>query len=182
MEQLDQFLQSIEGRAFAMANMALHNEADALDVVQDTMIKLATKYADLNDEQQWRALFFKMLENRIKDFYRKQNRWHKIFEFAGKFQKDDEESVDEDTNGRQGIDEEGPEQILQFTQSSEEIIALIETLPLKQQQCFLLRSWEGFSVKETAEAMEIGEGSVKTHYHRAVQKIKEALDQEALHE
>ena len=60
-------------------------------------------------------------------------------------------------------------------QSSDQAMKSIEELPLKQQQCFLLRCWEGFSVKETAEVMGISEGSVKTHYHRAVQKIQLAL-------
>jgi len=72
--------------------------------------------------------------------------------------------------------EYSPEQYLQQSQMGEQALQAVEALPVKQQQCFLLRCWEGFSVQETAQMMNIGEGSVKTHYHRALQKIQPVLN------
>jgi len=166
---LDMFLQTIENRAFRMASLAVHNEADALDIVQDSMIKLATRYGDKPSEQ-WRPLFYTILNNCILDWHRKDTRWRRWFVR-------DHIDDDEDASLLEVEDDFGPIEHLQNAQLTDELLAVIEALPVKQQQCFLLRCWEGFSVQQTAEVMCVNEGSVKTHYHRAMQKIQSALQE-----
>lgn len=164
---LETFLQSVEKQAFRMAMLAVHKEADALDIVQDSMIKLATAYSE-RDSSQWRPLFFTILNNCITDWHRKETRWRRWF-VRDHLDDDQDESLLEQE------DDFGPIEQLQSDQLSGQILAVIESLPIKQQQCFLLRCWEGFSVQETAEVMSINTGSVKTHYHRAMQKIQAVL-------
>lgn len=169
MNTLDDFLQAVENRAFRMAYLAVHNEADALDIVQDSMIKLATRYGDFPSDQ-WRPLFFTILNHCILDWHRKDTRWRRWF-VRDKVEDNDEQN----TSLLEVEDDYGPIEHLQNAQLSEAIISVVEALPIQQQQCFLMRCWEGFSVQETANVMSINEGSVKTHYHRAMQKIQDAL-------
>ena len=159
-----------------MAQLAVHNEADALDIVQDAMMKLASNYAQ-RPANEWKPLFFRILENCIYDFHRKETRRKSWFSFL----KPANDEIEEVLNPGDDMpdDDEAPEMVIEAEQLNDDLVAVIEALPLQQQQCFLLRSWEGMSVKETADTMNITEGSVKTHYSRAMQKLQQVLNEEA---
>ena len=162
----------MERRAFRMAMLAVKNEADALDIVQDSMMKLAHSYGHLqggDGTDQWRPLFYTILQNCIMDFHRKQSRWRRWFVR----QSDDEDEPD--VQDKIMDLELNPEQHLQTQQMGKEVLDIIEGLPVQQQQCFLLRCWEELSVQETADIMKVSQSSVKTHYARAVQKIQQVI-------
>lgn len=159
-----------------MAQLAVHNEADALDIVQDAMMKLASNYAQ-RPANEWKPLFFRILENCIYDFHRKETRRKSWFSFLKPANDEAEEVLNPGDD--MPDEDEAPEMVIEAEQLNDDLVAVIEALPLQQQQCFLLRSWEGMSVKETADAMNITEGSVKTHYSRAMQKLQQVLNEEA---
>ena len=69
---LETFLAGVERKAFRMAQIALRHEADALDVVQDAMLQLSSRYASRPPEE-WRPLFYRILENRIRDVQRRRS-------------------------------------------------------------------------------------------------------------
>src|SRR6204780_5430156 len=68
--ELEKFLAEIERRAFRMAQVALRDADDALDVVQDAMLKLTRSYAS-RPSAEWRPLFYRILENGIRDLQRR---------------------------------------------------------------------------------------------------------------
>src|SRR5271167_3030622 len=68
--ELDKFLAEVERRAFRMAQIALRDPDDALDVVQDAMLKLARSYG-ARPSAEWRPLFYRILENGIRDLQRR---------------------------------------------------------------------------------------------------------------
>ena len=173
MRELDRFLKDIEKRAFRMAQLATRSEADALDLVQDAMLKLVTKYGQ-KEAQEWRPLFFKILEHRILDWHRKEQLTKKLF-FWRKTANSEGEVMGNEPNFSQTEQVEhhfDPVELLSSEQMGQRFLACIEQLPIQQQQCFLLRCWEGLSVEDTASAMGINENSVKSHYFRAIEKLK----------
>jgi len=169
MREMDTFLAEVEKRAYKMAYFAVNDREDALDVVQEAMIKLVKRYGDRSRDE-WPPLFHRILQNQIQDHYRRS----KVRSIVrGWFGGGDEDDQDEEAMVPAG--EPGPLQQNLNGQSMAHLDGAIKKLPLRQQQAFLLRAWEGLDVKETAAAMGCSDGSVKTHYSRAVARLREEL-------
>lgn len=160
----------MEKRAFHLARIATGNEQDALDIVQEAMITLAQRYAG-RDEQEWGPLFHRILQNRIRDWYRRSLVRNRLRVWFG--QDDDQDDPLENQPDQSGA---GPLGALEAGRFGTELERALSRLPNRQQQAFLLRAWEGLSVEETAQAMGCSSGSVKTHYSRAVHTLREQLD------
>ncbi len=172
--QLEQFLKSVEKRAYRMAQLATSNVDDALDIVQDAMLLLASKYAGRSPEE-WAPLFYRIVQNRIKDHYRRQ-KVRSIFQNWFGNSEEDEEDDPIQSVADEAIHD--PVRKISGELEIEKLQQALQQLPLRQQQVFLLRNWEGLDVKQTAEAMAISSGSVKTHYSRAIQALKAMLGEE----
>lgn len=170
-QQLNHFLKETEVRAFRIAEIATSNREDALELVQETMMKLVQNYAD-KDHEEWPPLFYKILHSKIKDWYRKQSVRNRVMSWFGI---DDEENNPIYSSPERAEFE--PENQLQAGIFTEKLEIALKVLPMRQQQAFLLRSWEGLSVKQTAEVMACSEGSVKTHYSRALAQLRQHLEE-----
>ncbi len=171
--RINHFLQGVEQRAFVTARLATQHEDEALDIVQDAMYKLVQKYSGYPEEQ-WGALFHTILHSRINDWHRRQkvrNRWRVFFLFA-----DDEKEAESPLEEQvaQTLFLEPESQLLQ-DELNVVIQAAVATLPLRQQQALLLRAWEGYDIAQTAKIMNCSQGSVKTHYSRAIHSLREKL-------
>lgn len=170
-QQLEEFLANIERKAYRMAEMSTRNREDALDIVQDAMMQLVKKYAHKPTEQ-WKPLFYRILNNRIMDFHRRittQSRWRVWL--SGISEEDDLM----DPIQQQPSEQLGPESVSDIVDSVENLNQVMQELSPRQQQAFLLRAWEGMDVAETATIMQCSEGSVKTHYSRAIHYLREQL-------
>lgn len=153
-----------------MAHVACSNREDALDLVQESMCRFVDKYSNKPPEE-WKALYYRTLQNKIRDYYRKRairSRWQDWF------------SSDREDGGDQlaefAVDQDrDPEQKVQQHQALVQLEEALRELSLKQQQIFLLRSWQGLSTGETAHAMGCSEGTVKTQLSRANVRLKAKL-------
>jgi RNA polymerase sigma-70 factor, ECF subfamily len=169
---LNQFLAGVELKAFKIAQAALRHEDDALDAVQDAMLQLARAYADRPAEE-WKPLFYRILENRIRDMQRRRTVRGRVIAwlpFRG-----DEDEDEPDPIAQAPSPDPPPARRLEIDETMQALEKALAALPRRQQQVFLLRSLEGLDVAETAVAMGCSEGSVKTHYFRALQALREQL-------
>lgn len=164
------FLAEIEHRAFRMAQIATGNRDDALDIVQDAMMKLVQKYSTY-DKASWKPLFYSILESRIMDWHRRQSVRNRFRSWLSR----DEDETEDPIEQHPAEVNDFPDFQLQDTQFMQALETALHDLPLRQQQVFLLRLWEGLDISETAQAMQCSESSVKTHYARALAKLREAL-------
>lgn len=171
---LDRFLASVELKAFRIARTALRHEQDALDAVQDAMLQLARAYAH-RPATEWRPLFYRILKNRIRDLQRRRTVRGRVMAWLPLRREAENDDGGEDPVGATPSTDPDPFMQLETDQAMRALEQALQALPRRQQQAFLLRNLEGMDVAETAAAMGCSEGSVKTHYFRAVQALRARL-------
>ncbi|MBP8278396.1 MAG: RNA polymerase sigma factor [Propionivibrio sp.] len=174
--ELSDFLAASERRAFKQAMFAVRNEETALDIVQDSMMKLAEKYGD-RPADELPMLFQRIIQNTIRDYYRRSKVRSLWTMLLSSFSSEDE---DYDPLETLVVESESytpntPDGQLQQSQVLDIIEKQITLLPARQREAFLMRYWEDMDVAETASAMGCSEGSVKTHCSRATHALASAL-------
>jgi RNA polymerase sigma-70 factor (ECF subfamily) len=177
-KELSDFLASVERRAFKQSVFAVHEEQAALDIVQDSMMKLAEKYAQ-RPSAELPLLFQRILQNTIRDHFRRskvRSTWTTLLGNLGMGGDDD----DVDPLDTLEIDETSnipasPAAQLEQSQVMAAIEDAVKALPDRQREAFMLRYWEELDVSETAKVMGCSEGSVKTHCSRATHALAKVL-------
>ena len=170
--QLNRFLIEVERRALRIAEISVRDRDEALDLVQDAMIKLARNYAE-RPEGEWTPLFYRILQNGIRDWHRRQKVRNRVMVWFGRSGSADEDydvtANAPDPAGR------SPEAEVQTGEAMQRLEDSVHELPTRQREAFMLRTFEGLDVAGTAVAMGCSEGSVKTHYSRAVHALRDKL-------
>ena len=174
--ELSRFLADVERRAFKQAAYAVQDDHAALDIVQDAMLKLAEKYGD-RPETEFPMLFQRILQNTIRDYYRRQkvrSLWTILLSALSP--NDDEDADPLETLATDHLSNTPtPHGETEQAQLRQVLEKEIEKLPPRQREAFLMRYWEELDIAETAAAMGCSEGSVKTHCSRATHALAEAL-------
>jgi RNA polymerase sigma-70 factor (ECF subfamily) len=174
-QELSDFLKSVEKRAFKRSVYHVRNEEAALDIVQDSMMKLAEHYGD-KPVAELPMLFQRILSNCTLDWFRRQKTRNALFSNMSDFEVAGEDGDFDILEAlHSGESSESAEDSTRRAQILREIEIEIQALPARQREAFLMRYWEEMDVAETAAAMGCSEGSVKTHCSRAVQALSRAL-------
>lgn len=163
------FLAAEERRALRMAQISTGSLDEALDIMQDTMIAFVEKYAG-KDETDWRPLFYRVLRSRVVDWHRRRKVRSAVMRF---FTRDEAgRDIELDTIAAPASD---PERESKAGTAVGVLEMALHALPVKQQQAVMFRVWEGMDTRETAIAMGVSQGSVKTHYSRGMEKLRRIL-------
>ena len=176
--ELDEFLRGVEKRAFKRTMYHVRNEESALDIVQDSMMKLAEHYGH-KPPQELPMLFQRILSNATLDWFRRQKTFNALFTHLGDFDGPDQDGDFDVLEALLSHSDQGQQESTQSqaerAQTLQAIEAAIEDLPARQREAFLMRYWEELDLAETASAMGCSQGSVKTHCSRAVSALSKAL-------
>jgi len=171
-QQLNRFLTEVERRALRIAEISVRDRDEALDLVQEAMIKLARNYAE-RPEGEWTPLFYRILQNGIRDWHRRQKVRNRVMVWFGRGTST-EDDYDPAANAPDPAGR-SPEAQLQSSEAMQRLEVSVHALPNRQREAFMLRTFEGLDVAGTAVAMGCSEGSVKTHYSRAVHTLRDKL-------
>lgn len=180
-KELSDFLSAVERRAFKQTAYAVRDDHAALDIVQDAMMKLAEKYGQ-NPVAEFPMLFQRILQNTMRDYWRRQkvrNLWTTLLSSFGSGA---EEGEDRDPLETIDVEDDSDEPSAQLARSQtiQLIERALEKLPARQREAFVLRYWEEMDVAETAAIMGCSDGSVKTHCSRAVHALAVELKKQGL--
>lgn len=182
-KELSDFLAEVERRAYKQALFAVRDEHVALDIVQDAMLKLSEKYGG-KDLSELPLLFQRILQNTIRDFYRRQKvraLWttpvSSLVAGDGDEEHDPLETMEVESESKSM---EPPSDQLARSQTLAVIEKALEKLPARQREAFLLRYWEEMDVAEAAKVMGCSEGSVKTHCSRATHALAAMLEKQGI--
>ena len=177
-KELSDFLKSVEKRAFKRSVYHVRDEEAALDIVQDSMMKLAVHYGDKPPEE-LPMLFQRILSNCTMDWFRRQKTRNALLTNLGDFEADRDDGEFDLLETYAPIEDSQKIESAEDSTRRAQILHCIEleihALPGRQREAFMMRYWEEMDVAETAAAMGCSEGSVKTHCSRAVQALSKAL-------
>lgn len=166
---LDQFLAGVERRAFRMAELALGHREDAMDAVQEAMIKLVA-YRD-RPADEWTPLFWSILRRQVTDRHRRDTVRRRFMAVLGRSEEPSEDPLEM-------LPDPGEDPARRHA-DGEAWAALgraLRKLPRRQREAYLLRELQGLDVAQTAAAMGCSDGSVKTHLSRAMSALRIQLE------
>ena len=165
---LEAFLADVGARAYRFAELGLRQREDAMDAVQDAMIRML-RYED-RPSAEWTPLFWRILRSRIVDLQRRRSfrlRWLSP------------SVTREDGSTPEWADEgPGPSRTYEGREAYARLAQAVAGLPRRQREAFTLRVLEELDVASTAQAMGCSEGSVKTHLSRAREALQRQLEAE----
>ena len=172
---LEAFLDGMGPRAFRFAELGLRDREDALDAVQDAMLKMLG-YRE-RPAGEWTPLFWSILRSRIVDLQRRRLfrlRWLRpqTSVVAG-----DQDAIVWTVAAPAQHPEADPSRHDDRKDAYVRIADALQALPARQREAFTLRVLEELDVATTARVMGCSEGSVKTHLFRARETLQAQLEE-----
>jgi RNA polymerase sigma-70 factor (ECF subfamily) len=162
-EAFSDLVNQYQKKIFIFAYGFFPNREDALEIVQETFMRIFTKIDGYQPEHSLSGWVYRLAHNICIDYYRK---------FA---KKNALENNFADVPEKQLAVVENCQGVLESRQMSAAIDRAAENLSLKQKSVFTLKYRQGMKLQQVAEVMNISLGTVKTLHHRALRKIRKEV-------
>lgn len=171
-EAFQQLILELQPRVYGLAFSMLRQSQDAEDATQQTFLSLIEHLSDFREESSLATWVLKIASNHSLKILRKK-RGLPIFL----------ESEWGKQEGYQDIPHPQfiapwtltPEELVEQAEVREEVERALDDLDEKYRTVFILRDMQGLSVRETAEALELTESTVKVRLLRARLALRERL-------
>ncbi|OGT73779.1 MAG: hypothetical protein A3H44_02700 [Gammaproteobacteria bacterium RIFCSPLOWO2_02_FULL_57_10] len=157
---------------YRMAYRWTRSEADAEDIVQDVLIRLADRVDEMLQIEQLRPWLIKCVYRRFVDLYRSQES-NPLQAESSLFGISSE--MDDEAPSLASLQADPRDDYAQLD-DREALLKALETLDDDQRDVVLLHDAEGYSASEVAEILEENIGTVKSRLHRARNKLKIFLE------
>jgi RNA polymerase sigma factor (sigma-70 family) len=154
-----------KARAYNTALRFLRDEDDAMDVLQDSLIKVFRHLNKFNGTCKFDTWVYRIVVNSCNDFLRK-NKHHRS-NLSLNYEGEDGEMVFDLPD-----DSPTPQEALDAKLSSSFLLDCLEKMPAKFKEVIILRDVQGFTYEEIGEIKNCSLGTVKSRINRARQKLK----------
>ena len=139
----------------------VRNEQTSLDLVQEAFIAAARHISSLRDDNRFGSWLFGIAHQRCIQLWRAKKRDEVPLEEVPELPADAEDA---------------PNEILVQHEAEEQVLALLERLPVDQRSALLLHCVEGFALQEIAEITGVPVGTVKSRLHNAKRAMRKLLE------
>jgi RNA polymerase sigma-70 factor (ECF subfamily) len=164
-----ELIRPYERRVFVIAFAILRNEEDAEDAAQDALLKAFKHLAQFRSESRFSTWLIQVAINEARLRQRKSH-----LDIMRPIE--DKENEDRGYMPHDFTDwREIPSEALERKEIREKLVAAVASLAQKYREVFVLRDVEHMSIEDTAQALGISAGAVKTRLLRARLMLRDLL-------
>lgn len=155
-------------RAIRLAYRLVGNRADAEEIAQEAFLRFFSGLKTFRGESSIGTWIYRTVTRLAIDHLRRERLRRQIFFFRK--EKDDPEPMDYVADSRPD-----PGECLIGAETGRRLAKAMQKLPSRQRAVFVLRHQEGLRLREIAGLLDLEEGTVKAHLHRAVTRLRREL-------
>jgi RNA polymerase sigma-70 factor (ECF subfamily) len=155
-------------RTYRLVQRFVSNPEDASDLTQDAFIRAYQGLGDFKSQCQFYSWLYRITVNLCIDFLRKKSRSEVLLY-------DSDESGESPMSNIADPRSESPAKAVENKELRAHIRKAVRRLPPKQRQIFILRHWNGLSLKDIAATVGRSDGTVKAHLLHAHRNLRKHL-------
>jgi len=158
-ESFDQIASIIHQDIINIAYRYVGNVEDAKDVLQNVLLKIYQKIKFFRKAAKFSSWVYRITTNTSLDLLRRRKR---IYGLKGRYEKDHKDC-------------QIFEQDKEIKSKSMAIKETIHNLPDRQKKVFILKHYQGLTIREVSNILGCSQSTVKTHLVRAIDNIRKIL-------
>ncbi len=170
-EAFEALIYKYDKNVLSLALKYVNDRDEAKDIYQDVFIRVFKGIKKFQFKSEFSTWLFRITTN-VCLTHKSKNQKKKFISI------NEEASDDENHNEILNLPDENnftPVELTEGSEISEAIMNALNYLSPKQKMIFTLKHLEGYKIREIAEMMDIGEGTVKKFLFEAIRKMRDRL-------